>query len=349
MSTDTARSVTPPLTAELAREVVAASAAAPSIHNTQPWLWQLDAGGLTLFADRSRQLDVADPQGRQLLLSCGAALCNARLALRIRGLSPQVTLLPDGDNIGSAPLARVTLAGSLPADDTERALAAAIPRRHTDRRPFEERPLPADAISRLRAAAEAEGAWLTAPTDPDLRVQVSVLLSRADWIEEHNAAYRAELSSWSRTEPAADGIPRGAVVHLDAPRRSEFPLRDLDVAGETGTTHLAEHAVERPGILLIGTDADTTADRLRAGEAMQRVLLAATALGLASSPMSQAIDVEGMREQFRGATGGLGHVQMILRVGYPEPTTAPAEPTPRREVNDILRTVDTDAAPETDG
>jgi nitroreductase len=337
MSTDTAQSVSSPLPAELAREVVAASAAAPSIHNTQPWLWRLDAGVLTLLADSSRQLGVADPQGRQLLLSCGAALCNARLALRARGQVPQVTLLPDGDDIRRAPLATVAVVGSRPADATEQALARAIPRRHTDRRPFDERPLPADALHRLRTAAEAEGAWLTAPTDPDLRVQVSVLLSRADWIEAHNAAYREELASWSRTEPAPDGIPRGVVVHEDTPRRSEFPLRDLDVVGEAGT-HLAEHAVERPGILLIGTSADTTADRLRAGEAMQRVLLTATALGLSTSPLSQAIDVEGTREQFRAATGGLGHVQMLLRVGYPEPDAPAQEPTPRRDVDDIFRT-----------
>ncbi|MCM3923752.1 nitroreductase family protein [Frankia sp. AiPs1] len=335
MPTDAVRSASLPLSPGLAREVVAAAAAAPSIHNTQPWLWRLGPEGLALFADSSRQLDVADPEGRQLLLSCGAALCNALLALRVRGLEPAVELLPDGADFHSKRLATVTVVGQRPADDTERALVEAIPRRHTDRRPFAERPLSDEAVARLRAAAEAHGAWLTAPTDPDLRVQVSVLLSRADWIEVHNDGYRKELASWSRTAPAADGIPRSAVVHSDAPRQSEFPMRDLDVVGQAGT-RLREHDVERPGILLIGTEADTTADRLRAGEAMQRVLLTAAALGLATSPMSQAIDVEGMREQFRAATGGLGHVQMILRAGYLPSGTEPLDPTPRRRVDDVL-------------
>ncbi|WP_041938948.1 MULTISPECIES: Acg family FMN-binding oxidoreductase [Frankia] len=335
MPTDAERSASLPLSPGLAREVVAAAAAAPSIHNTQPWLWRLEGDGLTLIADSSRQLDIADPEGRQLLLSCGAALCNAQLALRVRGLEPAVELLPDGGDFRSSRLATVTVVGQRPATDTERALVEAIPRRYTDRRPFAERPLPDEAVARLREAAEAHGAWLTAPTDPDLRVQVSVLLSRADWIEEHNDDYRKELASWSRTAPAADGIPRSAVVHSDAPRQSEFPMRDLDVVGEAGTL-LRDPDVERPGILLIGTEADTTADRLRAGEAMQRVLLTATALGLATSPMSQAIDVEGMREQFRAATGGLGHVQMILRAGYLPSDTEPLGPTPRRRVDDVL-------------
>ncbi len=335
MSNDAQRSALLPLSPSLAREVVAAAAAAPSIHNTQPWLWRLEADRLTLLTDGSRQLDIADPEGRQLLLSCGAALCNARLALRVRGLEPAVELVADGGDFRSKRLATVTIIGQRPADDAERALVEAIPRRHTDRRPFDDQPLPEDVIAQLRDAAEAHGAWLTAPTDPDLRVQVSVLLSRADWIEEHNDDYRKELASWSRTAPAPDGIPRSAVVHSDAPRQSEFPLRDLDVIGQAGTL-LQEYDVERPGILLIGTDADTTADRLRAGEAMQRVWLTATALGLATSPMSQAIDVEGMREQFRGATGGLGHVQMIMRVGYLRSDTEPLGPTPRRRVDDVL-------------
>ncbi|ABD10333.1 nitroreductase [Frankia sp. CcI156] len=340
MSTKAARSALVPLTPDLAREVVAASAAAPSIHNTQPWRWRLEAGRLTLLADSTRQLKVADPEGRQMLLSCGAALFNARLALRARGEVPVVEPLPDGvDDFRSAPLATISVIGHQPAEDDERALADAIPRRHTDRRPFDDQPLPTEVISRLRAAAEAEGCWLTAPIDPELRVQVSVLLSRADWIEAHNAAYREELASWSRTgSTSADGIPRSAVVHTDAPRQSEFPMRDLDVVGEAGTV-LDETDVERPGILIIGTDTDTTADRLRAGQAMQRVLLTATLLGLASSPMSQAIDVEGMREQFRGTTSGLGHVQMILRAGYPEPGAQPLGPTPRRDVDEVLEVV----------
>ncbi len=340
MPTEAAHSVSLSLSPGVAREVVGAAAAAPSIHNTQPWLWRLGAGGLTLLADGSRRLAVTDPEGRQLLLSCGAALCNATLALRARGLVPRVTILPDGDDHRTDPLATITVAGQRPADDAERALADAIPHRRTDRRPFDDRPLPDGAVARLRAAAEARGAWLTALTDPDLRVQVNVLLSRADWIEQHDAAYRRELESWIRGEAAPDGVPRGAVLAAGGTRQSEFPLRELDLAARTDPPPASEPGVERPGVLLIGTDADTAAERLRAGEAMQRVLLTATSLGLAASPMSQAIDVEGLRDRFRAATGGLGQVQMILRVGHAPVGADPLAPTPRRGVDEILQLTD---------
>jgi nitroreductase len=325
------------LSPDQARRVVEAATQAPSIHNTQPWRWRYRADVLELFADPSRQLAVADPDRRQLLVSCGAALLHAKLALRAEGVDPRVSLLPDGDDVLAGRLATIQAAGARPPEPEETALVAAMSRRHTDRRPFDPRPLSAEVVRVLRRAAEAEETWLSPLDDPERRVRVSVLLARADWVETHDAAYRAELEAWSRTQPGApDGIPREAVVAADVPRQSEFPLRDFDVAGEAGQRLPDPQVVERPGLVLIGTDADALADRLRAGMGLGRVLLAATAQGLATSPLGQALDVEGIREQVREAVGGAGHVQMILRVGYPAAGTEPPPATGRRAVPDVL-------------
>jgi nitroreductase len=327
------------LSGDLVREVVGLASLAPSIHNTQPWRWRRDGSDLALFADPSRMLPVADPDGRQLLLSCGAALAHARLALRAHGLEPSQTLgeLADGRApTAAAPLATIRVVGSRPASPDELALVAAMRERHTDRRPFQARPLDGADLAALRGAAEAEAAWLTSFDDPDLRIEAAVLLAHADWIETHDPAYVAELRRWSRTEPgAADGIPRTAVAAGDDVRRSEFVLRDFDVAGTPGV-RFETLAVERPTVVAIGTDADRPADRLLAGAALGRVLLAATARGAAASPLGQAVDVASARELLRQAAGGTGHIQMLLRVGYPEPGAGPLEPTPRREVDDIL-------------
>ncbi|MBX6391786.1 MAG: nitroreductase [Frankia sp.] len=361
------------LTVDRAREAVTAAGLAPSLHNSQPWRWRLRQDALELSADLSRAVPVVDPDHRQLLISCGAALLNCWLSLRAAGLDVEVAELPDGPDISTGRLAVLRVVGRRPPCPTETTLAEAITRRHTDRRPFTAADLPTEVIRELRRAAEAEGCWLAWLTDPDARLELSVLLTRADWIETHDPAYQAELASWLREDPAApDGIPRAATPVSEGPRRSEFPLRDFGgasglptssapggppagaaggagaAAGDAGggarlpespeeaERRARETPVEHPSVLVIGTDADGPADRLRAGRALGRVLLAATAAGVATSPLGQAIDIEATRALVRRATGGSGHAQMILRAGYADPHTPPLPATNRRPVDDVL-------------
>jgi nitroreductase len=66
--------------------VVEAATRAPSVLNTQPWRWHVrtadDGTVFDLSADSARVLRVTDPLGRFLVISCGAGLFNARLAVR---------------------------------------------------------------------------------------------------------------------------------------------------------------------------------------------------------------------------------------------------------------------------
>ena len=75
----------------MVRRIVAAAAAAPSIHNTQPWRFRIVGDDLMeVHSDPDRVLWVADARGRALHLSCGAALFNLRLAIRATGAKPLV-------------------------------------------------------------------------------------------------------------------------------------------------------------------------------------------------------------------------------------------------------------------
>lgn len=326
-----------------AREVVVAASLAPSIHNTQPWRWVAVDGGLDLYADPERQLAVADPAGRQMLVSCGAAMLHARLAVRRLGLTPEVTISPLGDEntkTGRAPVGALRIVGATPATPHEDALVDAMGRRRTDRRPFDGRSVPGDIVDALRRAAETEGAWLATVASPDLRIDTAVLTARADWLENDDPAYRAELARWSRTDPGAvDGIPRDVVVASTGDRAAEFVMRDFDVAGDAGL-RVGGTDVERPTVVIIGTDSDRSTDQVAAGQALERVLLEATGHGLAASPLGQAVDVNSTRALLAAAAGGLGHIQMLVRIGYPQAGAQPLAATPRRPIGEFFSTLE---------
>ena len=84
------------------RDLVELATRAPSVHNTQPWYWCVDGERVSLFADFSRQLQYADPDGRDLLISCGAALHHLRVAAAANGWKAQVRRMPNPANDGSS-------------------------------------------------------------------------------------------------------------------------------------------------------------------------------------------------------------------------------------------------------
>src|SRR4051794_23339296 len=105
---------------------------APSVFNTQPWHWRVASHTLDLLSDPERRLAVTDPAGRQLLLSCGAALHHARLGLAAEGRSITVTRFPD--RASPDLLARIDVHGQIEPDPQVRRLRRAIPDPRTDRR-----------------------------------------------------------------------------------------------------------------------------------------------------------------------------------------------------------------------
>jgi hypothetical protein len=139
--------VTPPVpTLDDVRAVAALASLAPSVHNSQPWRFQWDGGALSVLEDPSRSLPAVDPTGRERVLSCGAALLHAELALAELGWATRTELLPAG-----GALARVEVTGRRTATTREHALASAIARRTTDRDPYDARPVPQPLVAVLRA------------------------------------------------------------------------------------------------------------------------------------------------------------------------------------------------------
>jgi nitroreductase len=319
---------------EQLRAVVKYAVRAPSSHNTQPWLFRVAANEIALYADRSRGLPVVDPDDRELVISCGATLFHLRLALRHFGCGETVVVLPDPDDPNL--LARVRLQGSHEPTDEEHALFGAIPRRRTTRLPFPPRPIAANVLAALAAAAAPEGAWLHFLAAPRLRDTAADLVAQGDRLQMTDPHFRRELAAWLRPNwsDRGDGMPGFAFGFGDVMAAlGPLVVRTFDV-GEGRAARNRELALGSPALAVLGTAADGVRDWLAAGQALARVLLRAEVAGVTASFLNQPIEVPELRPSLQGLVGGTGYPQMLLRLGYKSQKTL--LPTPRRPAEQVL-------------
>ena len=309
-----------------ATDLVARATLAPSSHNTQPWRFEAFAGEVRIFADRTRALPVHDPYDRELTISCGAALLNLRLAARFGGAITETELLPDPDDPDLLAVLRVT-GRQEERDPAVIRLFRAMPARRTCRERFSAEPVPPELPGELLAAARAEGAWLVL-LDDDQRAALATLVDEGDRLQFADPCWRRELAMWLHPRRSGDGLalPGGPFTRA--------AVRGFDLGPRTGARD-ATLARDAPLLAVLGTDGDTERDWLTAGQALQRVLLRATAWGVQSGHLNQPIQVAALRPRLAGALGRPDACpQVALRLGVPrrEP-----EPSPRRPLEDVLR------------
>jgi nitroreductase len=319
----------------LARQVVELATRAPSVHNTQPWRFVAGDAALDLYADRSRQLTALDPTGRQLTISCGAALRFAELAVRGLGYSRSTELLPGGDDDH---LARLTIGPPAPVDANELALVREVGRRRTVRDRFDGVPLTMSDKDMLDDDARASGAWLQWLESEPERVALAVFTNRADRVEQADRALRAELVHWSRHDDTAeDGIGPSVLPGLPSGlRSSDVPVRDFAAPVADASIADSQHLplpAERPDLAVLCTGYDWPISWLQAGRALATVWLRATQLQLAASPVGQALDLPWTRRQLQAELDLPGSPQLIVRFGR---ALLSAPTSPRRPVSDVL-------------
>jgi hypothetical protein len=338
-SRPTAASAEDRLDRDAAEAAVDVAVRAPSIHNTQPWRWVFDGEALTLLADRSRQLRVADPSGHSLLISCGAAVLLTELGLRAAGWRVESVLFPDPDD--KEVLARFRAVGRQEPDEEVQAQVEAALRRQSDRRPFSPEPVSDEEMEKLRDATRADGVYIDFPTRPDQQLDLAVAVSWADREERRDQAYIDEMNQWLRNpdvNATSDGLPLDAVPHISAdhPRHTDVPVRNFEV-GVSGRLLIERDIDERPLIGVVFTDSDMPIDQLRSGGGMMRLMIEAELLGLTSCPLSQAVDLTAFRGRVQDLMGWTDYPQMMLRIGHPTETTQAAPRTPRRATSDVLQ------------
>lgn len=313
------------LVAEQVEAALRAASAAPSPYNSQPWRFRLCPDRIELHADPGRRLPATDPQDQELRLACGAALLNLRLVLESMHIRPLVTLIPDPGRPDL--LAVVRYGGRIRPTAATAQLVGVIPLRRTNRRPFLDQSVPRRFVTALAKAAESERCWLHPVEEPWQRAALRQLVLRAHRVQQADPAFLAEFAEQTR---------RGISPAVAGPRpepQDVWTLRDF--AGGQGTIRVPGKDFEdRPLIVVLSSFYDGPGADLSAGQALQRVLLTATTVGLSGSFLSQPVEVPAVREDLRRLLGGGLTPQAVLRLGY----GLPVPRSPRRPLHELLIT-----------
>jgi nitroreductase len=316
--------------------LLATAARAPSILNTQPWLFRITTYTIELYADRSRKLS-SDLTAREMLMSCGAALFGLRLAIRGIGYQPVVSLLPEPER--PEVLAAVRLGKRAPLTDAERMMIGALPHRHTHRGAYAAGPLPQGLLIALQHDAVAEQAALALVDRTVEYTRLAGIVARATRTLSADGRSRADVSRWVRPpgSSARDGIPASAIAASARPRSGGLAQRDLardrhdfyrDKSLKPAEPGGAPPAAT--GILL--TSADTKADWLRAGQALHRILTHAATYWVFATLYSQPLESAQTRALIRSTLGLPGAPHVLLEFGLARIT----RPTARRPPEDIM-------------
>lgn len=304
---------------------------APSCHNSQPWRWRATGQALELWLDRRRALPVADPQGREMVISCGVSLMFLRLVIRVCGREDVVEVQPNRDFHDL--LARVSVGGPRPALVNERLMFGAITRRRTERGPFLRRPVPgwlADAMARAAAGPGVRWHALRGAS----RARLAELVAEGDQVQGGDPAFRRELARWISANggPRLDGMPgyfRG--LGRMAARYGPMIVQRCNWGAWQGRQDRGL-VLNAPLVGVLLGSSDDVPGWLAAGEGLARLLLRAAVEGIGAGYLNAVVQVAELRQHLQALLMTPDFPQVVLRLGYAELR----EPAPRRPVDSVL-------------
>ena len=246
------------------------------------------------------------------------------------GAAPKVGLTPSPDDPDLLACTQVT--SGAPSRGAAEVLDA-IERRCTDRRRFTSWPVPDSRLTHLAEAAAGWGAFAIPILDTSARFRCELLLSRAQVSQQSDHRFAEEQQAWT-DHSAVDGVPRSSGAPRSGGSTTYRNNRFVPGSADLGPEAPLESS---DGLIVICTALDDQRAWLATGQALSALWLRATRDGLSLVPLSQVVEVPETRNALHyDIFAGIGHAQILLRIGWQEIGRATLTPTPRRPLGDVL-------------
>ena len=295
---------------------------APSVRNSQPWNFKIGKDEIQLHLDRSRSKRTSDPQLRELIISCGAALQHLRVAARRFGLNLNVETFPDG---AEGVLAVIRLGTKKPADENDAIMFYAIHKWLNTPQPFRaKKKIPSALLEEFQELATTDKTWLYVAKGSAGRDTLAGLIAEGDLTLK-----KSQEQKPGKTEAAAQLSRRrkdkGGIMKMDVGKGAghiasyigSFLSRPFAGKSEISKSQKALSESE-PVLVVLGTHEDTPEAWLAAGQTLASILLRGLSVGVRASFLNQPVQLPELRERLKADLKLSGHPQMLLRMGFPE-------------------------------
>jgi hypothetical protein len=307
---------------------------APSGHNAQPWLFRLNDNSLDVYLDFKRALSIVDPDNREMIISCGAAIGTLVLAAKYFSYQANVKYAPTTHPSGLLASISLTKSHKPAADDI--AIFTAIMRRQTNRSPFDDIAISPQVLNDCARAAKSYSVEFVHFIDNKNKSFIAELAELADRKQFSQPWFRSELALWLRPKHhhGKDGMSayRFGIPDFLTPIAG-FMVRTFNIGKRVASSNRAKIQYASPALGIFASQTDSQHDWLNTGHALAHVLLILTSQGLTAAYINQVIEIPALRRRLQKNSTPLVYPQLLLRLGQAAPSLLQSV---RRGVDDCL-------------
>lgn len=287
---------------------------AANSHNSQPWRFRQDAGGIISIApDLYRALPVADADNHHLYASLGCAAENLMLAAGAGGRSSALRYVDEGH--GQLQVA----VGGLGRPDP---LFPAISDRQCSRSVYDASAVPPSERRALEDAARLDGCDVVFIEDRAQVERVLELIVAANTAQVNDPAFAKELRHWLRFNAASaietgDGLFSASSGNPSLPTLVGKTLFGMFFKADTENQRYVQQVRSSAGLAVFVSAHDDRPHWVQAGRSYQRFALQATLLGIRHAHLNQPLEVASVRQQLQALLGlGNRRPDLVVRYGY---------------------------------